>query len=65
LAGKQGVDTQNKTFYFVFFPLLVVRDSRKSLLDRIFRRMNASKKNRAEKPTVGFLILGRYGNIVA
>jgi hypothetical protein len=65
LAGKQGVDAQNKSFYFVFFPLFVVGGHCKPLSGRIFRRMKAAKKIRAGKPTVGFLIFGRCGNIVA
>ena len=54
-----------KTLYFAIFHVLVVFCVCKLLAGKIFRRMRGSKKNRAEKPTIGFLFLGASGNIVA
>jgi len=65
LAGKQGIWPGKKALYFALFHVLVVFCVYKLLAGNIFRRMRASKKNRAEKPTVGFLFLGSSGNMVA
>ena len=65
LAGKQGFSAGKKTLYFALFHVLVVFCVYKLLAGRIFRRIRGSKKNRAEKPTVGFLFLGASGNMVA
>jgi hypothetical protein len=62
LAGKQGLWRGEKTFYFAFFHVLVVFCVYKLLADKIFRKMGTSKKNRARKPTVGFLFLRACGN---
>jgi hypothetical protein len=58
LAGKQGLNAGKKTLYFALFHVLVVFCVYKLLAGKIFRRMWGSKKNRAEKPTVGFCFLG-------
>jgi len=65
LAGKQGFGAEKKTLYFALFHVLVVFCVYKLLADKILRRMSGSQKNRAKKPTVGFLFLGASGNIVA
>jgi hypothetical protein len=65
LAGKPGVRLKKKTLYFALFHVLVVFCVYKLLAGKIFRRMRGSKKNRAKKPTVGFLFLGACGNVVA
>jgi len=65
LAGKQRMSTWKKTLYFALFHVFVVFYVCKLLPVRIFRKIFVSKKNRAKKPTVGFLFLGASGNIVA
>jgi hypothetical protein len=57
LAGKQRVGVEQKALYFALFHVLAAFCVCKSLFLRIFRKMVASKKNRAEKPTVGFCFL--------
>jgi hypothetical protein len=57
-AGKQGIERGKKTLYFALFHVLVVFCICKLLAGKIFRRICGSKKNRAKKPTVGFLFLG-------
>jgi hypothetical protein len=63
LAGKQGVGADRKPFYFALLHVFVVFCIGKSLSARIFGNMGVSQKNRAEKPTVGFLFLGSRGMI--
>jgi hypothetical protein len=63
LAGKQEAGAAKKAFYFAFFHVLVVFCVCKLLSVRIFRKILASQKNRAKKPTVGFWIFGGSGNI--
>ena len=58
LAGKQGLRVGKKTPYFALFHILVVFCVCKLLSGKIFRRIRASKKNRAKKPTVGFCFCG-------
>jgi hypothetical protein len=65
LAGKQGFGAEKKTLYFALFHVLVVFCVYKLLAPKTFRRICASKKNRAKKPTVGFLVLAGSGNVVA
>jgi len=65
LAGKPGVGVKTKTLYFALFHVLVVFCVYKLLAGKVFRRIRGSKKNRAQKPTVGFLFLGASGNMVA
>jgi hypothetical protein len=62
-AGKRGVGMEQKAFYFALFRLLVLLCACKSLPVRIFQKMEVSQKNRAEKPTVGFLFFGSCGMI--
>ena len=45
-------------FYFALFHVFVVFSVCKSLSVSIFQKICASKINRAENPTVGFLIFG-------
>jgi hypothetical protein len=65
LAGKEGISAGKKTLYFALFHVLVVFRVYRLLTGNIFRRIRASKKNRAKKPTVGFLFLKASGNIMA
>jgi hypothetical protein len=65
LAGKLEVGANKKAFYFALFHVLVVFCVYKLLSVKIFRKNYASKKNRAKKPTVGFLVLAGSGNIAA
>ena len=65
LAGKQGLGDQQKTLYFAFFHVLMDFFVCKLLSGKVFRRMDGSTKNRAKKPTVGFLFLRASGNMVA
>jgi hypothetical protein len=65
LAGKTGFAAGEKTLFFAIFHVFVVFGVCKWLTVRIFQRKNLSKKNRAQKPTVGFLFSGASGNIVA
>jgi hypothetical protein len=53
----------SKTDYFAFFQVLAVFCVCKSLSVRIIREIQASQKNRAKKPTVGFWFLEGSGNI--
>jgi hypothetical protein len=64
LAGKQGVWPREKTSFFALFHVFVVFCVYKLLAGKTFRLMLGSKKNRAKKPTVGFLFLGASGNIL-
>jgi hypothetical protein len=65
LAAKQGVCADKKAFYFALIHVLVVFCVCKLLSVRIFPKIRAAKKNRAEKPTVGFWVLAGSGNIMA
>jgi uncharacterized membrane protein len=58
LAGKRGFERGNKAFYFALFHVFVVFFVCKSLSISLLQILEDSKKNRAEKPTVGFLIFG-------
>jgi hypothetical protein len=62
---KTGVGRAEKTLFFAFFHFFVFYCVCKLLAGKIFRRMRGSKKNRAKKPTVGFLFLRACGNLVA
>jgi hypothetical protein len=65
LAGKQGFGAGQKPSFFAFLHVFVVFFFCKYLKFRIFRKIDLSKKNRAKKPTIGFLFLQASGNIVA
>ena len=65
LAGKQGLGDQQKTLYFAFFHVLMDFFVCKLLSGKIFQQMEVSKKNRAKKPTVGFLFSAGSGNIAS
>jgi hypothetical protein len=54
-----------KAFYFAPFHDLAVFSVCKLLSGRIFQKICRSKINRAEKPTVGFLVWAGSDNIVA
>jgi hypothetical protein len=58
LAGKQGFGAFEKDDFFVVFHFCMAFCLCKLLSGRIFRKIQASQKNRAEKPTVGFMIFG-------
>jgi len=58
LAGKQVFGAGRKAFYFALSHVLVVFLACRLLSGSILQILEGSKKNRAEKPTVGFLILG-------
>jgi hypothetical protein len=64
LAGKQGVWPREKTSFFALFHVFVVFCICKVLAGKIFRKIGTGQKNRAKKPTVGFLFLGASGNIL-
>ena len=65
LAGKRGVDAKKKTFSFALFHVLVVLFICLSLSNSVLQILKGSKKNRAEKPTVGFWFWAGFGNIAA
>jgi hypothetical protein len=65
LAGKQGFGAKKTSLYFALFHVLVVFCVGKSLTGRTFPKIEAFKKNRAEKPTIGFWFSAGSGNIVA
>jgi hypothetical protein len=65
LAGKQGVRLIRKNDFFAFFRVLVVFSFSKLLSVSIFQRIQAPKKNRAGKPTVGFLFWAASVNMLA
>ena len=65
LAAKQGVEAVQKAFYFSLFQVLVVFCVCKLLSVRILRKILASQKNRAEKPTMGFWFLAGSANLAA
>jgi hypothetical protein len=65
VAGKQGFCLIRKTDYFAFFHVFVLFLVCNALPVSIFRKIQALKKNRAEKPTVGFLFLEGCGKIIA
>jgi hypothetical protein len=65
LPVKQEVRANKKAFYFELCHGLVVFFVCKSLSVRIFQKIQPCKKNRAEKPIVGFLFLAGSGNIAA
>jgi hypothetical protein len=64
LERNRGVGGLKKAFYFALFHVLVVFSALKLLSIKILRNMGARPKNRAKKPTVGFLIFSS-GNIIA
>jgi len=63
LAGKRGFGVLKKAFYFALLHVLVVFCFCKSFSVNLFRHNSVSQKNRAEKPTIGFLFLGSGGKI--
>jgi hypothetical protein len=63
LAGKQGFCAIRKSDFFAFFHVWAVFCSCKWLSASLFRKIAASPKNRAGKPTVGFLVCGTYAMI--
>jgi hypothetical protein len=65
LAGKQVFWLKEKTLYFAFFHVFMVFCDCKGLSISGLGKMGAFKKNRAEKPTVGFWFWEGSGNIVA
>jgi hypothetical protein len=65
LAGKQGFLTIRKTDFFAFFHFFKRFCGCKPLMVRILQMTEGSKKNRAQKPTVGFLIWAGSGKIIA
>jgi hypothetical protein len=64
LTGKQGVGALKRAFYFALWHVLVFFHAWKLLSARIFGIMSPPQKNRAEKPTIGFLFFGS-GDIIA
>jgi hypothetical protein len=54
LEEKQGVRARKIAFYFAFFHFFMLSCICKFLSDRTLRQAKPSKKNRAQKPTVGF-----------
>jgi len=53
-AGKQEFGAEKKTLYFALFHVLALACVSKLLSVRNLQRICGSKKNRAEKPTIGF-----------
>jgi hypothetical protein len=64
LAEKHQAPAKEKAFYFPLFHVSMVFFFCKLLSVRIFQKICPSEINRAEKPTVGFLILAGSGNII-
>ena len=65
LAGKQGFWGGQKATFFPLFHVLVGFFVCKSLSGKIFHKFQASEKNRAKKPTVGFIFAKSCGKITA
>jgi hypothetical protein len=65
LAEKQGARALKKDDFFGFFHFFEGFLSCKPLLVRNLQIKEAFRKNRAEKPTVGFLIWTGSGKILA
>jgi hypothetical protein len=58
LAGKQGLEANEKAFYFALFHVLAACLFCRSLSGSILQILEGSEKNRAKKPTIGFLFFG-------
>ena len=58
LAEKRGVSAPKNASFFALFHVLVLFSVWKLLSASVFRKIRASKKNRAKKPTVGFCVSG-------
>jgi len=58
LAAKRGFGAGKKAFYFALFQVLAGFCFCRLLSASILQISEGSKKNRAEKPTVGFLFSG-------
>jgi hypothetical protein len=65
LAGKQGFEAIKKPLFFALYHVFAVFCVCKWLSGGIFRIICPAKKNRAKKPTVGFLFLTGCGNLMA
>jgi hypothetical protein len=65
LAEKRGVRAKKMSFYFGLFRFLGSFLCGKPLMASNLQNPEPSRKNRAQKPTVGFLFLAGYCNIVA
>jgi hypothetical protein len=65
LAGKRGFSANQKTLYFALFHVLMHFRASKLLSASIFQQLKAFKKNRAQNPTIGFLIWTGSGNLAA
>jgi hypothetical protein len=60
-----GVFRGQKNTLFALYHVLMVFCICMSLAGSLFQNIKPSKKNRAEKPTVGFLFWAGSGNLVA